>query len=415
MITLSLVLSLLVCAFFSAFFSGLETGLLSANPILLDERKREGVLGARAATFLLDKPERLLGTILIGNNIVNISAAVLFTGYLNSLGLPQYIIVLGIISLTIAFLIFGEIIPKSFFRQYADSLAIKISPVLIFFYFLFMPVYIILNFIVKIFLFVTRQHKSRREEVRSRNDLRYLISLIGKKFELSPLEQRIITDIFDFREQTAREVMIPYHRLPVINVNQSLKEAANVSLLTGLRFMPVYELRTDNMIGYIDTIDLLWSEDRSMREILRKGAFYPETKPIPDLLLDMNKQHLDVAFLSDEYGGIAGMITHDQIIGEVLGYLANRGVDQQTIQKLNPNHFIVSGAVDLEDLAHELGITFNKRYNNTIGGYICEQLGIIPKKDTVYSQGSFTFKVLDSDERSVKKIEINKVVKTEAT
>ena len=401
-------LYLLICLIVAGFFAGLETGLLASNRMVLQEKAARKVIYARAAEYLLDKPQRLLGTTLIGHNIANVTGAVILTNYFGRLGL-RGVAWIGIVVMTFVFVVFDDLIPKSFYRRHADGITVRLTPLLLCFYWLFLPLYVVLTGFVHVLMFVTGHHKANRAELSSRRDLRFLIHLAGQEVGLSGEDQKIIQDILDFREQSAREVMIPLHRLPVINVRQSTEDAARVAVETGLRFIPVCRYRTDDMIGYVDSSDLLWAEEQKLDNVVRSAVFYPETRPIPDLLLDMNRRQLDVIFLSDEYGAVAGMITPSQIIGEVVHYVPETGEREETVQRLASGHYVAAGDTDLEDISHELGIQLRSGYNRTIGGYLCERMGVIPSSGATWREGGYSFRVADRDDRHVKEVEITRV------
>jgi putative hemolysin len=404
-------LYIFICLISAAFFAGIETGLLSVNRMLIQEKCSKGKIYAKTAEFLLSKPERLLGTTLIGNNIANVTAAVIFNNYMHDLGFERlsWQAITGIIGITLVFLIFNDIIPKSFFRQHADTVSVKLSSLLIIFYFIFLPAYLIFNFIVRIILFLTGNHGSKREEVRSKNDLRYLVNIVGKKLGLKTIDQRIIENIFDFRDQIAREAMIPFHKLPVVYSTNEIEDVVLLSIESGSRFIPVSEKRADNMIGYIDMHDLAWKKYPHIKKAIKRAVYYPETKLIPDLLLDMNSKNIDVVFLSNEYGGVSGMITPEKIVGEVVQFITEKSFRSSLIKKSEDNNYIISGAADLEDVSNELGIgNFKKGYNNTLGGFLCEHAGEIPPLGFEYAFNGYIFRIKDKDSLHIKEIEVIK-------
>ncbi len=401
-------LEIAACLCASGFFAGMETGLLSANRMVLQEKQRRGLLHARTAEYLLERPGRLLGVTLIGTNLANVTAAVLLTDSFESMGLTR-VTWIGVLALTLLFVVCADLIPKSILRQTADSLTVRLSPLLVVFYFVLMPLYLVFNLIVQGIMVLTGQHKTERAEVQSRRDLRFLVHLAGQEVGLTRDDQRIIEDILDFREQSAREVMTPFHKVPVITYGQSLEDVARIALETGSRFLPVARRRTDNLVGYVDTAELLWRSDSTLERLLRESVFYPETSPLADLLLDMNRRKVEVAFLVDEFGGIAGMLTPSQIIGDIVHYIPERGLQGPRIERIGPAHYRVSGEVGLEDLSHEIGLAASRSYNRTIGGYLCERMGIIPPRDATYSEGGYLFRVTDRDARHVKEVEITRV------
>ncbi len=395
---------LLISIVAAGFFAGLETGLLSANRMLLQAKKKEGLLHARVAEYFLARPERLFGTTLVGTNVAHVTASVMLTNYMVDQGLEKFAW-LAIIAMTFVVLILSEFIPKSFFRRTADSLTTRLAPLLFVFYLLFFPLNLVLNFITKMLMFLSRQHANRREELRSKRDLRFLVNIACRGVGLPFEDQRIIEDIFDFRDQTAREVMIPFHQLPVLNVRQARTDAAALAHETGYRFIPVSETRTDNMIGYIDTRDLLWGERDTLKEVIREAVFYPEVRRLPDLLLEMNQRRLEVVFLSDEYGGVAGMITQGQIVGDLFHYVPEKGMLEEKIKKLGPGRFLVAGSTDLQDLCHEINVVLDQGLNSTIGGFLSEKMGVIAEVGDAYEEAGFVFTVTGRDARHITAIE----------
>jgi CBS domain containing-hemolysin-like protein len=399
---------LLSCLLASGFFAGLETGMLAANRMVLQEKQRRGVLYARAAEYLLRRPARLLGVTLIGTNLANVAAAVILTDWFDQIGHPR-IAWAGVLALTLAFVVFADLIPKSFFRANADGLTVRLTPLLVAFYFVLMPLYAVLNAIVQAIMLLTGQNRGGREEVRSRRDLRFLVHLAGQEVGLSRDDQRIIEDILDFREQSAREVMTPFHKVPVVTYGQSVDEVARVAVDTGSRFLPVARGRTDNLLGYIDAAELLWRSDARLESLLHESVFYPETTALADLLLTMNRSHVEVAFLVDEFGGIAGTLTPSQIIGDIVHYTPERGPQGSRIERVASGHYRVSGDAGVEDLGHEIGLVLRRSYNRTIGGYISERLGAVPPRDATYTEGGWLFRITDRDARHVKEVEITRV------
>ena len=398
---------LFICLISAGFFAGMETGLLAVNRMLIQSKNGRSLF-ARASEFLLVKPERLLGTTLIGHNIANVTAAVLVTNHFESIGLPQYTWI-GIIVMAFVFLVFDDFIPKSFLRQHANSVAAKLAPVVVFFYALFLPVYLVLNTLVKVLIVFTGNQATNREEVRTRRDLRFLVNLTGKEAGLPGDDQRIIEDILHFRDQIAREAMIPFHKLPVFTKTQSIDDIINMSVETGRRFFPVSQDRTDNAIGYVDTNDLLINAAPTIAEALRPIRYFPETLHIPDLLLEMNREKLDVVFLVDEYGGISGMITPNQIVADVVRYTPEDGTLVSKIVMTSPGHYRVDAEVDLEDLVHELGIILPQSVNRTAGGYLSERLGRIPAIGEVYEEAGHRFTVVERTDRYIEQIDVERL------
>ena len=406
-------LILLLCTIGAAFFAGLETGLLAADQLTLYLKKQKGIPYARAADFLLLRPERLLGTTLIGTNICIVTAAIVVASALREQGFDSAAW-LGSLALSVFLLVFTEIIPKSFFRRRADTVAVRLAPILVVFHFLFLPLAVILNGIVKLILLFSGRLTTRSKLPQSRDDLRLLVRLGSRESGLGRSEHRVFEDIFDFRTTLAREVMIPLHEYPVCVSTATIEEAVQISYTNAIRFLPVFEGRADNIIGYLDVEDLLRLElkARSRRRIgdLMTGAvFYPDVKRIPDLLLEMNRRKIEVVFLSDEYGAVSGLITPAEIASEIVGFVPGEAFQQtEDIEIIDPGHYIVAGVTDIEDLYHDTGIPLRKLNSDTVGGFVCEHLGRIPEIGTAFDYGGYRFHVLESDVRHIIKIEITR-------
>jgi len=406
-------LILLLCTLGSAFFSGLETGLLAADQLTLYLKKEKGIVYARAADFLLLRPERLLATTLIGTNISVVTAAIVVASALREQGFES-VAWLGSLALSVFLLVVAEIIPKSFFRRRADTVAVRLAPILVIFHFLFLPLAAVLNGIVRAILLFSGRKATRSKLPQSRDDLRLLVRLGSRESGLGRTEHRVFEDIFDFRTTLAREVMIPMHEYPVCASTATIEEAVQISYTNGIRFLPVFEGRADNIIGFLNVEGLLRLElktrsQRKIRDLMTEAVFYPDVKRIPNLLLEMNRRKIEVVFLSDEYGAVSGLITPAEIASEIVGFVPGE-VFQQTedIEIVSPGHYLVAGVTDIEDLYHDTGIPLRKLNYDTVGGFVCEHLGRIPEVGTTFEHGGYRFKVLDRDDRHIVKIEITR-------
>ncbi len=406
-------LLILFCTLSAAFFAGLETGLLAADQLTLYLKKEKGIYYARAADFLLLKPERLLGTTLIGTNISVVTAATVVASTLRERGMESAAWI-GSLALSLFLLIFTEIIPKSFFRRRADTIAVRLAPVLVVFHFIFLPLAVLLNVVVKGILLFFNPKAKRSRLPQSRDDLRLLVRLGSRESGLDRTEHRIFEDIFDFRTTLAREVMIPMHEYPVCASTATIQEAVEISYANGIRFLPLFEGRADNIVGYFNVesllrLDLKARGRRGIRELMTAAVFYPDVKRIPDLLLEMNRRKIEVVFLSDEYGAVSGLITPAEIVSEIVGFVPGEVFQQiEDIEIRAPGHYLVAGVADIEDLFHETGIPLKKSNYDTVGGFICEQLGRIPDIGTTYEHGGYRYKVVERDERHIIKIEITR-------
>jgi len=406
-------LGIILCILVMGFFAGLETGLLSANQLTLYSKAEKKLLFARAANFLLIKPSRLLSTTLIGTNVAMIAATVFLKGFFTDIGAPAWLAWVGSFGLSIILLIFSEILPKSFFRKHADNISVRFAPVLLVFYFLFLPISIFLNFIITVFMIFFRQKKVKRGP-NSRSDLKMLIKLVSKEAGIPVPAQHIFDDIFDFNTTMAREVMIPFSEIPVCSLDSSLEKVISLFMKLKAQFIIIFTERADNIVGYININDLVTKEACHINDVIKKPIFYPDTKKIPDLLIAMNKRALDMVFLSNEYGGIGGIITSNEIAAEIIGHIPGyRKKLKNEIEQIADNKYLVSGSTDIDDFTNFTGFPIVRGNYDTVGGYLCNRLGIIPEIGVTFEDKGVLFKVLDSDARYIKRIEIQKVKKDE--
>lgn len=406
-------LEIFICIIGASFFAGLETGLLSANQLTLFSKADKGYFYARAAKFLLIKPERLLSTTLIGTNIAVIAATVLLKNYLTEIGIPSWGSWLGSFGLSIVLLIFSEIIPKSFFRLHADTISLKLAPLLVFFFFLFFLFAFVLNGVIKIFLIIFNKPQVQRG-VKSRSDLKMLLKLVGKEAGI-PIEGRyIFNDIFDFKKTLAREVMIPFHQIPACSYYSPIEEAVKIYMKTNFPYIVIFVDRTDNVVGYINVEDLLAREFSSVKEVMKHVVFYPDIKPVPDLFIEMNRRRLDLVFLSDEYGGVSGLITPNQIASEIIGKVPGfTKKEEKELEQLEEGHFIASGITNTDDFMNITAIALPEGPYDTIGGYLCHRMGRIPVEGALFKEKGVLFKILERDDRHVKKVEVKRIKKDE--
>jgi len=390
-----------VCIVCAGFFAGIETGLIAADQLLLaSSHYREG-LSRRAARFLLAKPERLISTTLIGTNSAVVTAGVLLSSTIRTSSCP-YLSIPASFLLTVTLLIISEIIPKTFFRKNANTIGIKMAPLLLIFYCIFLPISAVLNVLIKVVLFSTGQLKSSKRQVTSKQDVRLLVQLGSTEAGISTQDQRIIEEIFDFQETMAREVMIQFHETPVCKLEHTNKALIECALRSGLSYVPVCDKRADDLVGYVDITDLFENPNTPFQELIRKASFYPDTKRIPQLLAEMNTNHLSFVFLVNEYGRIAGMLTPEQIVSEIIGFDPSTGEQREDqIVRVGPAKYRISAAVDIEDFQNEVHTRVPRGAYDTIGGYLCDRMGKIPEVGETFREHGILYTITERDDRRI--------------
>ena len=205
----------------------------------------------------------------------------------------------------------------------------------------------------------------------------------------------------------ASEAMIPIHKYPVFHIDEKPINVIKTAGKVKQRFFPCYTNRTDNIVGYIDVQDFCYTGNDSNKQILHEPVFYPEVKALPDLLSSMIERNLEVVFLCDEYGGISGMLTHQQISSEIIGAIPG---DLHTVREdiilIDKKTYIAAGNTDLEYFSHVVGVKIKKGNNETLGGYLCEKLGIVPETGMVFKDSPLKFTILEGDKLVVRSIRV---------
>jgi putative hemolysin len=403
-------LILCICTLSGAFFAGLETGLVSANQYALYAAREKGAAYARAAGFLLLKPERLLSTTLIGTNLSYVTASIVLGHYLRSTGV-SWVQWIGSPILTVLLLIVAEIIPKSFFRKNADNIAVRLAPVLVVFFFLFSPMSVILNTVIKLILLVTGHLHSSNAVLDSKHSLRTLVRLGSREANIPLGDQRIIDDIFDFQDTIAREIMTHIHQTPAFPESMTLEEISRQALQDGIRFVPIYRQRLDNLIGYIDLEELVTSKSSDVSENIHEPVFFPDTKRISELYQEISGSGLQVAFLSNEYGRVTGMITPADIVAQIVRI--QPGARLRKLEEIafeSEDEFLVAGSADIQSFRTETRIMLPDGPYDTVGGFLLTRFGRIPENGESLSILGAVFTVIDRDEVHIRRIRVNRTI-----
>lgn len=368
----------------SAFFSGCETAFTNLSHLRIAHMIKEKRRNAELIKSLKDREHQLLITVLVGNNIVNMSAAALAAVVaLEAFGNAGVGVVTAI--MTFIILTFGEIIPK--------TLALKKAS--LFAQFGAWPIYvllIVLKPLVIMFEYVTKGVgkifgiKDIRKQKFSEPLLMTAVSESEKEGSIKKIEKEIITNVFKFDKVLVKEIMIPRSEMAMISSDRSITEALNFMMDVGHSRVPVYEKKQDNIIGIAYVKDLIRAlKDNNMEQkvkILMRGAdFVPETKMIDTLLTEFQKKKSQIAIVVDEHGQISGLVTFEDILEEIVGEIYDESdKDKELIKKTGKKEYIVKAKtpIDIVNGRLRLGIELSEDYA-TIGGYVLHHLGKIPK------------------------------------
>lgn len=411
-------ISLVVLILLSAFFSSAETALMTVNKIKLRTLVENGDKRAERVLRITEDSGKLLSAILIGNNIVNISASSIATILATKMwGNAGAGIATGI--LTFLILIFGEISPKTLATIHAEKLALSYSGVISFLMKILTPVIFIINKLAMGFLFLIGVNPEDADTQMTEEELLTIIDVSKEEGVIEDEEHEMINNLFDFGDSQAKTVMVPRIDMVFADVNSTYDELLAIFKDNMFTRLPVYEENTDNVIGILNMKDLLLCADRenfSIRDIIREPYFTYEHKNTAELFVEMRKSSISLAIVLDEYGATAGLITLEDLLEEIVGEIRDEydTDEEDPIEQLNEREFIVLGSTNLEDLCEKLDLNFTSDDYDTIGGYLIGLLDHLPEKnEIIITDDDILLRVEQMDKNRIEKIYIKKPMNKE--
>jgi CBS domain containing-hemolysin-like protein len=404
---------LIILLFLSAFFSSAETALTTTNRIRMRTLAEDGDKRALCVLRITEDSGKMLSAILIGNNIVNLSASSLATTLAIRLwGNVGAGIATGILTLLI--LIFGEVTPKTLATLHADRIALKYSGIVELLMKLLTPLIFIVNKLSLAFLMLLHVDPSKRDDSITEEELRTIVDVGKESGVIESEEHEMINNVFDFGDAQAKEVMVPRIDMTFANVDDTYDHLIEVFCEAKFTRLPVYADSTDNVIGILNMKDLLVNQDKehfSVRELMREPFFTYEHKNTAELFFEMRQSSTALAIVLDEYGSTAGMITMEDLLEEIVGDLRDEydADEDEDIVALSDREFLVLGSTNLEDLCDELDLSFTSDDYDTIGGYLIGLLDHVPEKnEIIITDDNILLRVEKMDKNRIEKIYIRK-------
>jgi CBS domain containing-hemolysin-like protein len=389
------IIVLVVLLFLSGFFSSAETALFSISKIKARHLAKEKGAANKLILKMKEDPHRLLSTILIGNNLVNVGASALATSLAIGLVASNAVgIATGI--MTCLILIFGEIFPKSIATRNNILIARLVIFPIYWFSIIFFPVVLILNFIPHLTGKITRKPNITEEELMT------FVEVVEEEGEIKEEEKELIENIFEFDDTNASEIMTPRGDMFVLDVEEPI--SLETILRSGYTRIPVFEGDIDNIIGILNIKDLFMaqatSEDQpDIRKTMHKPYFVPEYKKLDSLLQQFKKRKQHMAIVVDEHGGVSGLITLEDALEEIVGEIADEtDKDEPGIVQLRGNEWIVPGKSDIDEVNDQIpmNIPESKEYD-TFSGFVLDQIERIPKEKEQIPIGQFLVTVKSKD------------------
>ena len=403
---------LLILLGLSAFFSSAETALTTVNRIRMRSLADEGNKRAKMVLKITDNSGRMLSAILIGNNIVNLSASSLTTTIAITFGAPMAVaIATGIITALI--LIFGEITPKTVATINSDKLSLVYAYPIHFIMTILTPISIVINMLARVIFFILRVDPNAKPDAITEEELRTIVDVSHESGVLEEEEREMIKNVFDLGDAKAKDVMVPRVNVIFADVDSTYKELIELFREHKFTRLPVYEETTDNVIGTINMKDLLLydnTEEFQIREFLRDAYFTYEHKNISELLVEMREASYNIAIVLDEYGETAGLITLEDILEEIVGEIHDEYdeyEEDELLTCINDFEYILEGSISLDDLDDRLELELESEEYDSLGGFIIERLDRHPEVgDEIVTESGLRLVVDSLDKNRVEKVHI---------
>lgn len=401
---------LLILLGLSAFFSSAETALTTVNKIRIRSLAEDGNKRAKTVLKITDDSGKMLSAILIGNNIVNLSAASLTTSLAYSFGGSMVAIASGI--LTVLILLFGEITPKTMATIHAEKMALIYAPIISIFMKVMTPVIFIINGLSIGVLFLLRVDPNAKNDLMTETELRTIVDVSHEDGVIESDEREMIYNVFDLGDAKAKDVMVPRVHVTFADVNSTYEELLDIFREDKFTRLPIFEDTTDNVVGTINMKDLLLYDNTKefhIRDILREAYFTYEYKSISELLVEMRQASFNIAIVLDEYGETAGLITLEDILEEIVGEIHDEYDENEEdfVQEVSEREYIIEGSMNLDDLNDRLDLDLNSEEYDSLGGFIIESLDRLPEAgDSIVTEEGIRMVVEKLDKNRIEKVHV---------
>jgi putative hemolysin len=364
--------------------------------------------GARKLATILDRPEDLLSAILVGNNVVNIMASVFATTlFIELFGERGELVT--ILVLTPFLLIFSEVCPKTYAANYPEKLSFAVLQPISFVMWLLRPITWMVSGVSSL---LTRfLHSEEQRPLISEDEIRSIIEFGEHAGVVAKDKRRMLHGVFDLAEIRVRDVMVPRTEVVGIEVGASFAEVVQLAATARHSRFPIYEGDLDRVVGVIHSKEILSYLDRpgefSLTKLARPPFFVPEAKPIETLMQAFRRKHIHLAVVVDEYGGVEGICTLEDIVEEIVGEIQDEyDEDEILVSTLGPHHYLVDGSTTLRYINRRYGLRLSEEHVNTLAGFLLHKLGSIPEEGDVCEADGVRFTVRLVVDRRIEKIEM---------
>ena len=406
-IIMLIVLAILI--YLSSFFSSAETALTTVNKIKIRKLAEENNKKAQIVLKLIEQPSKMLSVILIGNNIVNILASslatVLATKYFHNYGAG---ISTGV--MTILVLIFGEVTPKSQATVKAEKIALRSANVIYMLSYILAPISYVINKIASVLLKILGVNTDKPTNLITEKEFRAIVDVSHEEGVIESEERKMITNIVDFGDSVAKDIMVPQIDMCYVDANCTYEELIQTFNKDKFSRLPVYRDSKDDILGIINLKDVFFydtnTDNFNIEELIRKPLYTFDYKKVSDLFIEMKKDSISFAIVLNEYGSTAGMITMEDIIEEIVGEIRDEYDydEEDLIKAISDKKYIVDGSAKLEDVNEIIGLNLHSDNYDSIAGHLLFLLSHIPLEGEKLTHEGVTYTIKKLDKNRIEKV-----------
>lgn len=402
---------LIVLFILSAFFTCSEAALNGVNRLRIRSLEDDHIRGAKTVSKLIEEPRKMLSTILICKNVTKLSASALTTtmaiGYwgIEWVGLSITVLIL-------LYLIFGSILPKTLSNLFPEKVAFAVAGPVYFLTRLLTPLVYVLNMFCNGIMNLFHIDAEAKTSAITENELRTLLDYSHEEGVLESEERRMITNVVDFGDALAKDLMVPRTDMAFANAELTYDELVQAFSVEKYTRMPVYSDSRDNVIGILNLKDVFFylgeKEDFNILDVMREPYFTYEYKKTSELLIEMRRSSISLAIVLDEYGATVGLITIEDLLEEIVGDIRDEYDDDEedSIQLISKNEYLVDGFTKLDEINEVLGLKLESDDYDSIAGHIIYLLDHLPEEGETVTDNQVVFTVAGVDKNRVDKVHI---------
>lgn len=407
--------AILFLVLLSAFFSSAETALTTVNKHRLRALSEEGNKTADKVLKLVENPSKMLSAILIGNNIVNISASALTTTFTTAAFGNKFVgVSTGVLTLVV--LLFGEITPKTLATLYSEKISLVYIYVIAPLVTILTPVIWFVDHLSNVIFFIFRVDRSKAKNQMTEGELRTIVDVSVEDGVIEKEEKSMINNVVDFGDSKAKDVMVPRADMALVSVDATFDEVFDTFKEDHYSRLPVYDDSKDTVIGIVYLKDLFFYQNQtakkqnafSVRELMREPFFVYEYQKTSSIMAEMRNRFVSLAIVLDEYATAVGLITIEDLLEEIVGEIRDEfDMDElETVTKVDENRFEIDASVKLGDLEDLIGVPLTSENYDSLGGYVIELLDHLPVEGETVNKDGITLKVISMDKNRIDRVAI---------